>query len=80
MKIVRAKSNKNKLEIFDNRPFAIDVELLEEGFEVCFLDLWTGEKRVCSYIRRELFDAEWELCDNINEEAAFYKIINYYQE
>lgn len=42
MKIVRAKNNRNKLEIFDNRPFTIDVELMERGFKVEFLDLKTG--------------------------------------
>lgn len=80
MKIVRARDNKNKLEVFDNRPFAIDVELLKEGFEVQFLDLKTGEKRNCYYMRRLEFDKEWELCENINEEDVNYEVINYYEE
>lgn len=81
MKIVRAKDNKNKLEVFDNRPFAIDVELLNKGFEVRFLDLRTGEKRRCTYGSRTLFDNEWKLCYNINDEEDIdYEVINYYQE
>lgn len=81
MKIVRAKSNKNKLEVFDNRPFAIEIELQQTGFKVEFLDLRTGQINVCYYADRELFDDQWELYYNINdEEDTFYEVINYYQE
>lgn len=81
MKIVRAKNNKNKLEMFDNRPFAIDVELIEKGFKVMFLDLRTGDEYECSYASRKLFDNEWKLCYNINDEKDIsYEAINYYQE
>ena len=80
MKIVRAKSNKNKLEVFDNRPFVIQVELLDKGFEVCFLDLETGEKRMCKYGSRRAFDLEWELCYDIDYVGVSYKEINYYEE
>ena len=80
MKIVRAKSNKNKLEVFDNRPFAIEIELQQKGFKVEFLDLTTGEKRMCKYGNRRAFDFEWELCRDINYIGVSYKEINYYQE
>lgn len=80
MIIVRAKSNKNKLEVFDNRPFAIEVELQQKGFKVEFLDLTTGEKKVCKYGSRRAFDLEWELCYDINNVGVSYKEINYYQE
>lgn len=80
MKIVRAKSNNNKLEVFDNRPFTIEIELLDKGFEVCFLDLETGEKKICTYGSRRAFDLEWKLCYNINDVGVSYKEINYYQE
>ena len=80
MKIVRAKSNRNKLEVFDNRPFAIEIELQQRGFKVEFLDLETGEKRVCKYESRRAFDLEWKLCYNINDVGVSYREINYYQE
>ena len=72
MRIVRAKGYKNKLEVFDNRPFSIDVELQKEGFKVMFFDLKNGEMSICYYATRELFDKEWRLCENINEEDIFY--------
>ena len=78
MKIVRAKSNKNKLEVFDNRPFAIEVELEKRGFKVEFLDLREGKISICYYASRELFDAEWELCYNIKEKDISYEVMNYY--
>lgn len=81
MKIVRAKSNKNKLEVFDNRPFAIEIELQQEGFKVEFLDLRTGQIITCYYADRKSFDDQWKLCYNINdEEDTSYEIINYYWE
>lgn len=80
MKIVRAKNNKNKMKIFDNRPFAIDVELMKRGFKVDFFDLRSGEERTCYYNSRTAFDAEWELCGNVDGEDVIYDVINYYQE
>lgn len=81
MKIVRAKSNKNQLEVFDNRPFAIEIELQQEGFKVEFLDLRTGQIITCYYADRKSFDNQWKLCYNINdEEDISYEVINYYQE
>lgn len=81
MKIVRAKNNKNKLEVFDNRPFAIEIELQQEGFKVEFLDLRTGQIITCYYADRKSFDNQWKLCYNINdEEDISYEVINYYQE
>lgn len=75
MKIVRAKSNKNKLEVFDNRPFVIEIELQQKGFKVKFLDLKIGQTSICYYASRKLFDSQWELCYNINDkEDIFYKV------
>ena len=81
MKIVRAKNNKNKLEVFDNRPFAIEIELQQKGFKVKFLDLRTGQINICYYADRNSFDTQWKLCYNINdEEDISYEVINYYQK
>lgn len=82
MQLVRAKNNKNKLEVFDNRLFAIEIELMRSGFKVLFEDLKMRKKYVAAYANRELFDKEWELCEEIsnNEESVFYEVINYYQE
>jgi len=54
--------------------------LLDKGFEVCFLDLETGEKRMCKYGSRRAFDFEWKLCYDINDVGVSYKEIDYYQE
>lgn len=81
MKIVRAKNNKNRLQVFDNRPFVINVELMRSGFKVDFMDLDSGEQRFAIYKNREVFDEEWELCYGVkNREDVSYNIINYYQE
>lgn len=81
MKIVRAKNNKNKLEVFDNRSFTIDVELMRSGFKVNFMDLSNGEQRFAVYMDRKAFDEEWELCYNVdNREVINYGIINGYME
>lgn len=81
MKIVRAKNNKNKLEIFDNRPFSIDIEFMKKGFRVNFLDLREGKEYTALYYNREMFDEEWELCYNISkDEDISYEENNYYQE
>ena len=72
MKIVR----KNKLKVFDNRPFAIEIELQQKGFKVEFLDLMTGQISICYYANRKLFDDQWKLYYNISEED----ITNYGQE
>lgn len=82
MKIVRAKSNKNKLEVFDNRSFAIEIELQQKGFKVEFLDLRIGQISICYYADRNLFDSyQWKLCYNIDdEEDISYEVMNYYQE
>ncbi len=81
MQLVRAKNNRNKLEVFDNRLFAIDVELMKSGFRVFFKDLKTGKKHTAAYSSRELFDEEWNLCeDGEDYKDEYYEIINYYQE
>ena len=81
MKIVRAKSNKNKLRVFDNRPFAIEIELQQEGFKVEFLDLKTGQISIRYYIDRKSFDTQWKLCYNIDDDKDIsYKVLKYYQE
>ena len=54
--------------------------MLDKGFEVCFLDLETGEKRMCKYGSRRAFDLEWKLCYDINDVEVSYKEIDYYQE
>lgn len=81
MKIVRARNNENKLEVFDNRPFVIEVELQKKGFRVDFMDLRSGVHKVIVYMDRESFDKEWELHSGIDsEEDISYTIINRYGE
>lgn len=81
MILVKAKDNKNKLEVFDNRPFGIDVHPVgEEGFMIYFRDLGNGEKREAVYRNMEEFYKEWEICRSINYPRIEYEVINNYQE
>lgn len=74
MKIFRAKHKQNKLQVEDNRPFAIDkVELLEKGFTVFFTDLTTGQQHALGYASRELFDNEWEFCKGIKYKKEVFE-------
>lgn len=66
--IVRARDNNNKLEAFDDRPFAVDAEMISVGMKINFLDLETGERNYCVYASREQFDKEWKICHNIRKE------------
>ena len=79
--IVRARSASNKLEIFDNRLFAIDIKLLAgTAFRVYFIDLLNGEKYIASYKDRKQFNCEWEIVNNEDVQLVKYDIINYYME
>ena len=69
MKIVRARTVDNKLEVNDNRPFAIDVELMDVGFKVKFLDLMSGEEKIAAYADRLGFDKEWRLYNGVGIEG-----------
>lgn len=76
--IVRARSASNKLEVLDNRPFAIDIELKQKGFICKFTDLKHGLAVTAAFYKnREAFDAEWELFDSIDD--VEYKEYTYWR-
>lgn len=76
--IVRARSADNKLEVLDNRPFAIDIKLEEKGFICKFIDLEHGlETSAAFYRNRYAFDEEWELCEEIGD--VEYKEYTYWR-
>ena len=80
--IVRARSANNKMEVFDNRAFAIEVKLEPSGgFMVCFTDpLGEYEERTLLYKDRRTFDEEWEIVDMKYELLRKYDVKNYYME
>ena len=80
--IVRARSASNKMEVFDNRAFAIEVKLEPAGgFMVCFIDpLGEYEERTLLYKDRRTFDEEWEIVDMKYEILRKYDVKNYYME
>ena len=84
MKLVRARSNKNQVEVMDNRPFVIEeIELYSNGFRVVLLDIYKNSefrKIELWYGKRKWFDEEWELIDDINYQIRSFDLINYYQE
>ena len=64
--LIKAKSNKNKLGVLDNRPFAVDVELSDDNFfRIEMLDLVSGNKDYLVYENRNEFNEEWEVIYNI---------------
>lgn len=65
IKLVRARGLRNKLEVMDNRPFAVDFEFLGTGFAVNFLDLTNGHIETAAYLYRDEFDSEWEVINTI---------------
>lgn len=63
MQLVRAKSGKNKLDIYDNRPLALEeIELKEKGFIARFRDLVSNQRYEAFYSGRPHFDKEWDIC------------------
>lgn len=83
MRLIRARNNKNQVEVMDNRPFMIDdIELYGNGFRVVLLDIYImdGKKVELWYGKRKWFDEEWELIDNIDYPIRYFDLINYYQE
>lgn len=83
MRLVRAKNNENQIEVRDNRPFMIDdIELYGNGFRIVLLDIYAidGRKTELWYGKREWFDEEWELIDNIDYPVRYFDLMNYYQE
>lgn len=73
MRLVQARSGFNKLEVFDNRVFAIErVELLPRGFKVCLFDLEEGKGYEVSYADRISFDVDWEFCENVKGDRKRY--------
>lgn len=69
MNIVYAKNSRNKLEVMDTRPLAIDrIKLEYEGFIVYFVDLKEGHSFAAHYKNREEFNEEWELAAFVYDE------------
>lgn len=81
IEIVRAKNNENRLEVMDNRPFAIEVEYCAKGILVSFYDIF-GETRKKTLWYREIVDfkKEWEFIDSLSYQIRSFDLINYYQE
>lgn len=82
VEIVRAKNNKNKLGVMDNRPFVIEVDVCRDGVLVSFYDI-LGEirkKKILKYREIVNFTEEWEFIDSLNYSIKYFDLINYYQE
>ena len=68
MQFIQAKTAFNKLEVIDNRPFAIEkVRLLKKGFVVNVEDLYGDIKGDIYYKNREEFDKEWDIAETLDE-------------
>ena len=81
MRLVRTRNNKNRAEVIDNRPFMIeDIELYKSGFRIVLLDIYDDGRIEFWYGRKEQFDEEWELINNIDYQICSFELINYYQE
>lgn len=81
MILVKAKNNMNKLEVFNNRPFSVDIHFMgEDGFIAYFRDITNGEKMKAVYRNMEDFYKEWEFCRNISYPRVNYEVINKYEE
>lgn len=81
IEIVRAKNNENRLEVMDNRPFAIEGEYCVDGILVSFYDIF-GKMRKKTLWYREIMDfkKEWEFIDSLQYQIRSFDLINYYQE
>ena len=73
IKLVRARGLRNKLEVIDNRPFAVDFEFLGTGFAVNFLDLTNGRIETAAYLHRDEFDSEWEVINTIRYDYVTFE-------
>ena len=81
VEIVRAKNNENKLEVMDNRPFAVEIDYCRDGILVSFYDIFgTRKKRTLWYREIVNFTEEWEFIDSLNYQIRSFDLINYYQE
>lgn len=80
--ILKAKDNKNKLEIFDNRPLIVEkVEISPRGGVVMWLyDMEVGDSYEVAYRNSEEVFKEWEICNDIKGDRIEYEAINYYME
>ena len=73
IRLVRARGLRNKLEVIDNRPFAVDFEFLGTGFAVNFLDLTNGHIETAAYLHRNEFDSEWEVINTIRYDYVTFE-------
>ena len=83
MTILRAKNNKNKLEVFDNRPFAIEwMELLVSGaLSLVLCDLENGYIWTAVYAETTDILKEWDISNEIgNVKRVEYEKINGYAD
>ena len=81
IEMVRAKNNENRLEVMDNRPFAVEIEYCVKGILVSFYDIF-GEMIKKTLWYREIIDFknEWEFIDSLHYQIRSFDLINYYQE
>ena len=80
IKFCRAIDNKNKLEVMDNRPFVIEINIGVRGVIVSFFDIF-GEIRKGKTLWYEdmmSLKEEWEFIDNIDYPHFGFNVINYY--
>lgn len=81
IEIVRAKNNENRLEVMDNRPFAVEVNFCEKGILVSFYDIFGKmKKKTLWYKKCGDFTEEWDFIDSLNYQIHSFDLINYYQE
>ena len=83
MTILRAKNNKNKLEVFDNRPFIVEqVEILTNGgLSLAVGDLENGYITTVVYAETADILKEWDISNKIgNVKRVEYEEINGYAD
>lgn len=83
MTILRAKNNKNKLAVFDNRPFIVEwVEILINGsLSLVVGDLENGYITTVVYAETADILREWDISNEIgNVKRVEYEKINGYAD
>lgn len=83
MTILRARDNKNKLAVFDNRPFIVEwVEILINGsLSLVIGDLENGDIATVVYAETADILREWDISNEIgNVKRVEYEKINGYAD
>ena len=71
--LVRARSIDNKLEVCDDRPFVVELQLHSVTLRCTFNDLISGQERVCVYWDTEEFKKEWEIIQGLGDKIKVEK-------